>query len=34
MTVFLFVDESGHDHQESPYEVLAASPLKTGTSGS
>jgi hypothetical protein len=23
MTVFLFVDESGHDHNESPYEVLA-----------
>jgi hypothetical protein len=23
MTLFLFVDESGHDHKESPYEVLA-----------
>ena len=28
MTVFLFVDESGNDHQESPYEVLAGIAVK------
>ena len=28
MTVFLFVDESGHDHNESPYEVLAGISIK------
>ena len=28
MTVFLFVDESGHDHNESPYEVLAGVAIK------
>jgi len=28
MTVFLFVDESGNDHQESPYEVLAGIAIK------
>lgn len=28
MTVFLFVDESGNDHNESPYEVLAGVAIK------
>ena len=28
MSIFLFIDESGHDHQESPYEVLAGIAIK------
>jgi hypothetical protein len=28
MTFFLFVDESGNDHQESPYEVIAGVAIK------